>query len=131
MALCPMTFPTTTCQRATGYDNNSISVPRSCSPTMESKDSSNAINGTRNMVRLARLTTTTANGSTFTEPVGALPNKTMDNASAPNTTVVAITNRLRKPARISCNANNPIFMRPPDTDSQAAHRAPVNQHLAY
>src|SRR5690606_6549078 len=104
IVVCPTIFPTTTSQRETGYDSSSASVPRSCSPTIASKESISAISGTSRIVSDERLTTTTATGSVFTMPVGALPSSASDSASAASTTVVAATHRLRRPMRSSCSA---------------------------
>ena len=56
------------------------------------------------MVRLDRLTITTSSGRTPTVPVGALPRKVSVSASAASSSVVASTQRLRKPSWISLPA---------------------------
>ncbi len=79
-------------------------VPRSTSPTIASYDSSNAISGTRKIVRLDRLTIVTASALTLTVPVGAAPRKASVSASAASSAVVASTQRLRIPSRSSLPA---------------------------
>ncbi|MEZ5604709.1 MAG: hypothetical protein R3E41_10975 [Burkholderiaceae bacterium] len=73
-------------------------MPRSCSPTIASNDSSSAISGTRKMVRLAARRT--ASGSAF-GAVGVLPSAS-DNASAAISTVVASTQRLPADPDLLC-----------------------------
>ena len=72
-------------------------VPRSISPTMASCEIRSAISGRRKMVRLERLTITTSRARTPTLPVGALPRKVRLSASAASSSVVASTQRLRRP----------------------------------
>ena len=71
---------------------------------MASYDSSSAISGTRKIVRLDRLTIVTASPPALTVPVGAAPRKARVSASAAISAVVATTQRLRMPSRISLPA---------------------------
>ena len=58
------------------------------------------------MVRLERLTMMTESGLTPTVPVGALPRSAKVNASAAISSVIATTQRLRSPSRISFAGEN-------------------------
>ena len=80
---------------------------------MASYDSNRAISGTRKIVRLDRLTIVTASSPALTVPVGAAPRKARVSASAAISAVVAATQRLRIPSRISFPAMmSAVLMRP-------------------
>ena len=85
-------------------------VPRSISPTTASCEISSAISGSRKIVRLDRLTTTTSSAPAPTLPVGALPRNVSDSASAASSSVVARTQRLRNPSLISLTAMMTMFL---------------------
>ncbi|CKY10193.1 Uncharacterised protein [Mycobacterium tuberculosis] len=85
-------------------------MPRSISPTTASCEIKRAISGSRKMVRLDRLTTTTSSAPAPTLPVGALPRNVKDSDSAAKSNVVARTQRLRKPSLISFAAMMTMFL---------------------
>ena len=85
-------------------------VPRSISPTTASCEIRSAISGSRKIVRLDRLTTTTSSAPAPTLPVGALPRNVSDNASAASRSVVARTQRFRSPSWISLKAMMTIVL---------------------
>ena len=80
------------------------------SPTMASCEISSAISGSRKIGRLDRLTITTSRARTPTLPVGALPRKVSERASAASKSVVARTQRLRRPSWISLRATIRMFL---------------------
>ena len=88
-------------------------VPRSISPTTASCEISSAISGSRKIVRLERLTTTTSSAPAPTLPVGALPRNVRDSESAASSSVVARTQRLRNPSLISLPAMMTMFLTRP------------------